>query len=450
MYWVVQVLTLAVLVLAANTSFQGFPRLAALLAHDRFFARQFTNLGDRLVFSNGIIVLAAIASALLIVYNASVDSLIHLYVIGVFTAFTLSQAGMVRYWLRTHDPGWRHRALLNGIGASATGLVTLIVIWTKFTEGAWLVIVAIPLFVLGFVGINRHYRRFARRLDAGVGAIRAAGAPTNRVLLWVESLDTAAEGGLWYANRIAGGARVRALLAPGRQTDPAIRPRWFDFAPDGPKLEKLPVDEGRTQAILEEVWKLPRGESDFVTLIVPEQFRHRSLVSAAARTSFRLKMRLLSEPGTVVADVPVVSDRRGPEGLTPNRLVVRVLLSDVHAASLRAVNYAQSLGIDDTRAVSFAFGHEDARRLKGRWLEAGMAMPLDLSDAPYRDVGDPLVEYVRELTADPGTVVNVVMPEIVVRGWSRLLHNQRALYVKRLLLFEPHVILSSVPYQLFR
>ena len=382
MYWVVQVLTLAVLVLAANTSYQGFPRLAALLARDRFFAAQFTNLGDRLVFSNGIIVLAAIASALLVVYNASVDSLIHLYVIGVFTAFTLSQAGMVRYWMRTHDPGWRHRALLNGIGASATGLVTLIVISTKFAEGAWLVIVAIPLFVLGFVGINRHYRRFARRLDAGVGAIRAAGAPTNRVLLWVESLDTASEGGLWYAKQIAGGAKVRALLAPGRHTDPAIRPRWFDFAPDGPKLEKLPVDEGRTQAILEEVWKLPRGESDFVTLVVPEQFRDRSLVSATARTSFRLKMRLLSEPGTVVADVPVVSDRRGPEGLTPSRLVVRVLLSDVHAASLRAVNYAQSLGIEDTRAVSFAFGREDARRLKERWLEAGMAMPARSQRGP--------------------------------------------------------------------
>jgi len=450
MYWIVQVLTLAVLVLAANTSFQGFPRLAALLARDRFFARQFTNLGDRLVFSNGIIVLAAVASALLIVYNASVDSLIHLYVIGVFTAFTLSQAGMVRYWLRTHDPGWRYRVILNGVGASATGLVTLIVVWTKFAEGAWLVIVAVPLFVLGFVGINRHYRRFARRLDAGVGAIRAAGAPTNRVLLWVESLDTAAEGGLWYAKQIAGDSRVRALLAPGRHTDPAIRPRWFDFAPDGPKLEKLTVDEGRTQAILEEVWKLPRGESDFVTLIVPEQFRHRSLVSAATRASFRLKMRLLSEPGTVVADVPVVSDHHGPEGLTPSRLVVRVLLSDVHASSLRAVNYAQSLGIEDTRAVSFAFGREDGRRLKERWLEAGSAMPLDLSDAPYRDVGDPLLEYVRELTADPQTVVNVVMPEVVVRGWSRLLHNQRALYVKRLLLFEPHVILSSVPYQLFR
>jgi amino acid transporter len=450
MYWAVQILTLAVLVLAANTSFQGFPRLAALLARDRFFARQFTNLGDRLVFSNGIIVLAAVASTLLIVYNASVDSLIHLYVIGVFSAFTLSQAGMVRYWLRTRDPGWRYRALLNGVGATATGLVTLIVIWTKFTEGAWLVIVAIPVFVLAFVGINRHYRRFSRRLAAGVGAIRAAGAPTNHVLLWVESLDVATEGALWYARQIADGGSIRALLTPGRRTDPAIRPRWFDYAPNGPKLERLSIDEGRTHAVLEEVWRLPRSESDFVTVVVPEQFRGRSLLSAATRTSFRLKLRLLSEPGTVIADVPVVSRRRSPEGATPSRLVVRVLLSDIHAGSVRALSYAESLGIEDTRAVSFAFDSDEANLLADRWARTGMTMPLDLSDAPYRDVGTPLLAYVRELTAEPDTVVNIVMPEIVVRGWSRLLHNQRAIYVKRLLLFEPHVILSSVPYQLFR
>ena len=164
MYWTVQVLTLAVLVLAANTSFQGFPRLAALLARDRFFARQFTNLGDRLVFSNGIVVLAGISALLLWAYNASVDSLIHLYVIGVFTAFTISQAGMVRYWHRSRDRGWRRRALVNGVGATATGIVTLVVIWTKFGEGAWLVLVAIPMLVACFLGVNRHYRRFARRL----------------------------------------------------------------------------------------------------------------------------------------------------------------------------------------------------------------------------------------------------------------------------------------------
>ncbi len=351
MYWVVQVLTLAVLVLAANTSYQGFPRLAALLARDRFFARQFTNLGDRLVFSNGIIVLAGDRVARCSsVYNASVDSLIHLYVIGVFTAFTLSQAGMVRYWLRTHDPGWRHRALLNGVGASATGLVTLIVIWTKFAEGAWLVIVAIPLLrARASSGSTATTGASRAGSSAGVGAVRAAGAPTNEVLLWVESLDVATEGALWYARQIAGGATVRALLAPGRHTDPAIRPRWFDFAPDGPKLEMLADRRGarrrrcsrrcggcRAASRTSSRWSSRSSSSD------------RSLLSATARTSFRLKLRLLSEPGVVVTDVPVVSRPPRPEGLTPSRLAVRVLLADVHAGSLRAL---------ELRAVARDRGH---------------------------------------------------------------------------------------------
>jgi amino acid transporter len=451
MFWVIQVSTFTVLVLAANTSYQGFPRLAALLARDRFFPRQFTNLGDRLVFSNGIVVLTGISCGLLWTYNASVDSLIHLYVIGVFTAFTLSQVGMVRYWWRTREPGWGHRIAINAVGASATGLVTAVVIWTKFAEGAWLVTIAIPLIVLTCLGINRHYRRFNRRLSAGIGAVQAAGIPSNEVLLAVEAIDVATEGALWYSRQILGGCRrLRAVLAPGRHTDSGIRPRWWDFAQADPKLELLPTDEGRLQAILEEVWRLPRGESDFVTVVVPEQFKRRSLLSAAGRSSFRLKLRLLSEPGVVVTDVPAVTTRRGPEGHAPEHLAVRVLLANVHAGSVRALNYAASLGVEDTRAVSFAIDEDESARFVKEYTGAGLTMPIDLSAAPYRDIGTPLLAYIRELTADPDTVVNIVMPEIVVRGWARFLHNQRALYIKRLLLFERHVILSSVPYQLFR
>ncbi len=450
LYWTVQVFTFAVLVLAANTSYQGFPRLSALLARDRFVARQFTNLGDRLVFSNGVVVLTGAAVALILIYHANVNSLIHLYVVGVFTAFTLSQTGMVRYWLRTKDPGWHYRAAVNGVGAVTTGIVAAVVIWSKFAEGAWLVIVAIPVLVLVFLGINRHYRRFARRLRAGVGAVRTAREATNKVLLWVESINVATEGALWYARTIKHDGPIRALLAPGKHTDPGIRPRWWDFVHEEPRLEILQTEEGRMQALLEEVWRLPRGESDFVTVIVPEQFKRQSLLSAAGRTSFRVKLRLLSEPGVVVTDVPVVTAKRGPEGHIPKKLVVRVLLANVHAGALRAMSYAQTLGVEDLRAVSFAVDEGDAGRFRGEWERAGMTLPLDLSDAPYRDIGTPLRAYIRELTADGETVVNIVMPEMVVRGYARLLHNQRALYIKRLLLFEQHVILSSVPYQLFR
>jgi amino acid transporter len=445
-YWAIQTLTLAVLVLAANTSFQGFPRLAALLARDRYFARQFTNLGDRLVFSNGIVVLAGVACALLWAYDAQVDSLIHLYVLGVFTAFTLSQAGMVRYWWRSRDKGWQRKLTVNLVGAAVTGLVDAIVVWTKFAEGAWIVTVAIPLLVLAFLGIHRHYRLFARRLDVGVAAIRSARPPTNEVLLPVDAIDCATATALWYARQVADPARVRALLVPGRRTDRGIRPRWWDLAGEQPRLEVLATPDGRRQALLEEVWRLPRGESDFVTMLVPEQYRRRSLVSAASRTAFQLKLRLLAEPGVVVTDVPAV----GADDEPPVRLAVRVLLANVHASALRALAYAESLGVPDTRIVSFAFDAEEARRFERDYLRAGLAAPLDLSDAPFRDVGTPLLAYLRSLTADPGTVVNVVMPEMVVRGWARLLHNQRALYIKRLLLFEPHVVLSSVPYQLFR
>jgi hypothetical protein len=270
-------------------------------------------------------------------------------------------------------------------------------------------------------------------------------------LLAVEAIDVATEGALWYSRQILGGCkRLRAVLAPGPHTDPGIRPRWWDFAEAEPRLEVLSTTEGRMQAILEEVWRLPRGESDFVTVVVPEQFKRRSLLSAAGRGSFRLKLRLLSEPGVVVTDVPAVTQRRGPEGHAPKHLAVRVLLANVHAGSVRALNYADSLGVEDTRAVSFAIDEEESSEFLDEYTKAGLTMPVDLSAAPYRDIGTPLLAYIRELTEDPDTVVNIVMPEIVVRGWARFLHNQRALYIKRLLLFERHVILSSVPYQLFR
>jgi amino acid transporter len=445
MYYAVQILTLVVLILAANTSFQGFPRLSALLAHDRFAPRQFTNLGDRLVFSNGMLVLATVAGLLLWVYGANTNNLIHLYVIGVFTAFTLSQLGMVRYWQRRHGVHWRLKATVNGVGALATGVVTLVVAYTKFAEGAWLVTVAIPLLVLGMLGVRRHYTRLARRLKAGAAAVLAAPPARNTTLLLVESLDEASDAGLRVARQLSDGA-VRAVHVPTRATDPGIRPRWFKRT--GMPLEALDPALGVTDAVLEQVWRLPRGESDFVTVVVPELFERESLVEQARlRHELALKFRLIAEPGVVVADVPVVRGR----ALEPARTTVaRVLVSSVDAASMRAVNYAQALGIADVRAVHFAFSAQDAARIRDDWVHHGPRIPLDVDEAPYRDIGRPLLGYLRELTAGGETEVLVLMPELVVRGWRRLLHNQRALYVKRQLLFEPNVILAAVPYQLLR
>lgn len=446
MFWVVQIFTFSVLILAANTSFQGFPRLSALLAGDRFIARQFTNLGDRLVFSNGVVLLAGAAAFLIWIYHANVNNLIHLYVVGVFTAFTLSQAGMVRYWLRTHGDGWRWRAAVNGIGAVATFVVMVVVVITKFAEGAWMVMVAVPLMVAGFYGVRRHYRSVARRLEAGAAAVVAAPPARNTTLALVESLDEATDRAVWVARQIAPEG-FRAIHVPQRRTDPGIRPRWFRTMGEESQLEVL-EGQGLVDATLEQIWRLPRGESDFATVVIPEHFRKAALSEQLRNPhELLLKFRLLSEQSVVVVDVPTVDGR---DERLPERLLVRVLVSGVNAASMRAVNYARTLGIEDTGAVHFAFSAADGRAIRRDWMEHGPRIPLEVDEAPYRDLGGPLLGHLRDLTAEPGTAVLVVLPELVTRGWRRLLHNQRALYLKRLLLFEPGVVVASVPYQLLR
>jgi hypothetical protein len=352
---------------------------------------------------------------------------------------------MVRYWFRRGGSHWRVKLTINGVGAFATGAVTLIVVYTKFAEGAWIVTVAIPGLVLAMLGIRRHYDGLARRLRAGAAAVAAAPPATNRTLVLVESLDEAADAAWRFARRVSVGD-VRAVHVPTAHTDPGIRPRWFKRV-DAP-LERLDGSHGVTEALLEQIWRLPRGESDFVTVYVPELFAEASLLEQAKRRQeLALKFRLLGEPGVVVADVPVLKSRVPAE---PQRVLARVLVSGLNAASMRAVNYAATLDVDDVRAVHFPFGAEDAAEIREEWSGHGARIPLEVVDAPYRDLGRPLLAYLRELTAEPGTTVLVLMPELVTRGWRRLLHNQRALYVKRLLLFEPDVVLAAVPYQVLR
>jgi hypothetical protein len=354
---------------------------------------------------------------------------------------------MVRYWKRVREPGWHYRAIVNGFGASATGLVTAIVIVTKFAAGAWIVTVAIPALVVLCYATRRHYRGIERRLRAGTDAVVAAPPPTNTTLLVVESIDEAAADALWFA-RLTSDGGFRAIHVPARGTDSGIKPRWFRFSDEHSHLEVLDGSLGVTEAVLEQVWRQPRGESNFVTVVIPELFRHASLLEAIRRPhQLLLKLRLLSEPGVVVANVPALA---GSSDGAPERAVVRVLVSDVNAASMRAVNYARALGVRDTRAVNFAFSADDGAAIRRAWNARGSQIPLQIDEAPYRDIGTPLLSYLRDLTDGGRTEVVVVMPELVVRGASRALHNKRALYIKRLLLFEPRVILASVPYQLLR
>ncbi len=448
LFYAVQALTFAILILAANTSYQGFPRLAAVLARDRFFPRQFVNLGDRLVYSNGVIVLAGLASLLIWIFHADVISLIHLYVVGVFTAFTLSQAGMVVHWRRTQEPGWRRKAIINGVGGVTTGIVTLLVIQAKFVAGAWMVTIAVPVLIGLFLVVNRHYRKVERRLRAGVAAVARAPEAINQVVLYVESADAALREALWYAREIAGDD-FRAVHVPGPRTDPGIKPRFRELTDIRPDLEIVDPEDGRVEAVIEYLWALPRGESNFVTVIIPELFAGRALVTETLkrRVEFSLKLRLLREPGVVITDVPVLA-RRTKDWRPPERAVCRILVSGAHAASMRAANYAGTLGFEDTRAIFFAFDDEEADRLRDDWESREMPLPLEIEEAQFRDLGDPLLRYLRRITVDPDAVAVVIIPELIFAGPGRLLHNQRALYIKRLLLFEPRVILASVPYRL--
>jgi nucleotide-binding universal stress UspA family protein len=255
----------------------------------------------------------------------------------------------------------------------------------------------------------------------------------NRVLVYAEAVDVAAEGAVWYARRIGGGA-FSALHVPGPNTDTGISARWFDLTGGEPRLEVHPPGTDATAAVLDRVAALREGPGDVVTVVLPEQFKKRSLMAAAQRAQFRLKLRLLVEPGVVVADVPAVTSERRPEGKVPHRLHVRVLADQVDDASVWAVEYARTLGESDLRIVHFG---------EPGWHEDGLGLPVDEEPQPGR-LGEAVLAYVRRLNEDPAATVNVILPERLHANLPRL-RGRRALAVKRCLLFEPHVILSSVP-----
>jgi hypothetical protein len=232
--------------------------------------------------------------------------------------------------------------------------------------------------------------------------------------------------------------------------------RWNGMAPGAPPFSFI---DGRVSvnAIIQRIRAIPREERDFVTVVIPELFRKRSLLQALLKSlTFYLKVRLLAEPGVVITDVPVLAERGhlvGVDGrpLIPERVEALVFVSSVHDATVRAVNYAESLNAHETRAIFLATEPEETPTFLEEWARRGIRIRLDVIEAPFRDLGPPLLDEVRRVTSQPGTVAAVVLPEfLVTRWWHRLLHNNRALFIKRQLLFEPRVILSSVPYQLGR
>ena len=454
-YFLLQGLTAGILILAANTAYQDFPRLSAILARDRFMPSQFRNRGDRLVFSNGIVILAAAASALIYLFDASLTALIQLYVVGVFTAFTLSQLGMVRRWLRLREPGWRRSMIINGIGATATGIVLVIVTMTKFVHGAWIVIVAMPVIISFFLGVHRHYERIGRRLRAEYVS-PDPDASTAFVLL-VRDLGPATAKAVGYLRALRPTRILPVFVGPAVDHQEVAR-RWTSFAPRMGALERLPeAGNGIVGALRRYVRSVRTGDVDFVTVVVPEALSSRSLLQHLAfGSAFWLKARLFFQADVVLADVPSLPEERTlsdrlEHPVEPTRHIVVIPVSSVNAATARAVSYALSLDAAAVEAIFFSTEHGDERDLAVEWMDRRMGIPLSIVDAPFRDFSKPMLEEVRRYTFRPGTVVTVVIPELVVaHWWEHLLHNQSSLFFKRLLLFEPNVVVTSVPLHLRR
>jgi amino acid transporter len=306
-YFLFQAATAGILLLAANTAFAGFPQIASILSRDGYLPRQLHNRGDRLVFSNGIIALSVIAGLLIVAFGGVTTALIPLYAVGVFCGFTLAQSGMCRYHQREREAGWKRGYVINLVGAITTGLVLLVVVVSKFTIGAWIPVVVIPVIAYVLTRVKRHY------------------------------------------------VRVEKALALG--------------------------DSYRSR-------------------------RHTH---------------------TVV-----------------------VLVGRVHRATMAALTYARSLAPDRLVALSVVVEGDEAERVQAQWETYDIPVPLQILSSPYRELTQPVLEYLDELDAEhDNDIITVILPEFVLtKWWEQLLHNQSALMLKGRLLFRRNTVVVSVPYHI--
>ncbi len=310
-YYALQIATMAILILAANTSFTGFPRLASVLARDGLMPRQFMNRGDKLVFSNGILGLMVAAVAILVIFKARVHSLIPLYAVGVFTSFTLSQSGMVIRWFRLRTQGWQRRAVMNGIGALLTGVVTVVVLVTKFTNGAYIVLIAVAVLIAAFYTVRRHYVRVARFLEPQnpeqlerLGRV-AVSRPKTTVVLFVSQVNELTARSLALGRGLSPDDFHATTIASDPERVMALQRTWAEMEIDVPLLVVDSPYREFTRPAVEYIRSLHPGPKHTVTVIIPEfvvehwweNFLHN-------QNALRLKAALLGVPWVVVISIP--------------------------------------------------------------------------------------------------------------------------------------------------
>jgi amino acid transporter len=308
-FYLFQAFTALLLFLAANTSFAAFPRLAAVLASDGFIPRQFSFRGDRLAFSAGIIILAVIASSLVIIFKGQTHALIPLYAVGVFIDFTISQSGMVRHWLRSKPRGWRYRLVINTVGAIATGIVAIVVTSVKFVDGAWLVVLLIPILVSLMLFVNRQYTASNRELTVRPDLIVAPPHREERAVVPIPGLNRAVVQAVNVARSIAEDVRAVYIAVEPEEGD-RVRRQWERHVPGVP----LVIVESPYRAlvgpleayldVLDAAWP-PDKEAPVTFVVLPEyvarSWWERILYNQSVK---RLRSALLGRPHTVVVNVP--------------------------------------------------------------------------------------------------------------------------------------------------
>jgi len=303
-YYLVQAGTMLILVLAANTAYADFPRLASILARDRYLPRQLMNQGDRLAFSNGIVGLSIFASILLILYGGDTHALIPLYMIGVFVSFTLSQAGMVMHWRRLRGAGWKTSALINGLGAVVTGIVLLVVAVTKAHEGAWIILLLIPVHVIFFRITKRHYDVVAAQLSLkgwANGIVRRQ----NTVLVPISGVHRAVVQAVEYAKTLSPDVRGVYVNVDPMVTE-HLRRDWAEWGQGVPLVVLASPYRSLMEPFLEYIEKVDAERpDDFLTVVLPEfvpaKWWHHLFHNQRA---LLIKGALLFKPNVVVTSVP--------------------------------------------------------------------------------------------------------------------------------------------------
>ena len=309
LFYLFQLFTALLLFLAANTSFAAFPRLAAVLGEDGFFPRQFSLRGDRLAFSTGILLLGIVAASLVIVAGGRTHALIPLYAVGVFLDFTISQAGMIRHWLRTRDPGWRQRLVINAVGCTATAAVAIVVTSVKFFDGAWLVVMLIPVLVAMMLFIRREYDAQERELHVREDFVMEGPHREQRVVIPVNGLNRSVFQAINFGRTMARDVRA-VYVTEDPEAGDDLRERWDRQVPGVP----LVIVESPYRAVispviayldvLDQAWP-PDKEAPITIVVLPEYVaRHWWDRFLYNQTSRRLKAALVGREHTVIADVP--------------------------------------------------------------------------------------------------------------------------------------------------